>query len=178
MTGQYFVNGTRWPVLITWCVVRRERRSQRRSLLRARSRNDFLEEPAATSGMASRAEWKPGRLALGTGGTRTKGRRVVLPGRPGRGKEGKKDGGETHEQPEEGKVRAHESISTPYARRVTRSFLSPSASSSSPPFPPLPLAIYRDFHSRFSISRKPISWPTTECTALIRSLELNNIMRD
>lgn len=106
--------------LFTWCVVRRERRSQRRSLLRARSRNDFLEEPAATSGMASRAEWQPGRLALRTGGTRTKGGGWCY--REGR-KRGKKDSGETHERSKRGMTRAPGSILTPSVRRVTPSFL-------------------------------------------------------
>lgn len=41
---------------ITWWLVRRERRNQRRTLPDARWRNDFPEELAAASGMASRAE--------------------------------------------------------------------------------------------------------------------------
>jgi len=60
-----------YEVSFTWCVVRRERRSQRRTLSRARCRNDFPEEPAAASGMASRAERQPGRSAHRAGGTRT-----------------------------------------------------------------------------------------------------------
>lgn len=49
---------TQWHEIyhITWWLVRRERRNQRRTLLDARWRNDFPEELPAASGMASRAE--------------------------------------------------------------------------------------------------------------------------